>query len=109
MSDEKSTFSMLRMIPLFRTIHTKFEFTHVLASEVGKQINEPNINKAKSCKIPTDILRKTKDMSLPDLTDCINSAIYEFKFPKELKTAHISPCFKRGITNAKVKYRPISV
>ena len=48
-------------------------------------------------------------MVCPYLTDCINSAIYESEFPKELKKAEVAPVFKRGETTVKVNYRPISV
>ena len=88
---------------------SKFEFYHVLPNEVGKQINTLKSNKANSDKIPTDKLKKAKDLASPYLTDCINSAIYESEFPKELKDADVSPGFKRGITTKKVNYKPISV
>ena len=89
--------------------NSKFEFTHVLPNEVRTQINALNCKKANSGKIPTDKLKITKDLVCPYLTDCINSAIYESEFPKELKKAEVAPVFKRGETTVKVNYRPISV
>ena len=89
--------------------NSKFEFTHVLPNEVRTQINALNCKKANSGKIPTDKLKITKDLVCPYLTDCINSAIYESEFPKELRKAEVAPVFKRGETTVKVNYRPISV
>ena len=82
---------------------------HALPNEVGKQIDVLNSNKANSGKVPTDKLKKAKDLACPYLTDCINSAIYDSEFPKELKDADVSPGFKKGVTTTKVNYRPISV
>ena len=89
--------------------NSKFEFTHVLPNEVGKQINALNCKKADSGILPTDKLKITKDLICPYLTDCINSAIYEYEFPKELRKAEVAPVFKRGETTIKVNYGPISV
>ena len=62
--------------------NSKFEFTHVLPNEVGKQINALNCIKANSGKIATDKLKITKDLICPYLTDCINSALYELNFQR---------------------------
>ena len=89
--------------------NSKFEFTHVLPNEVGKQIDALNSNKANSGKIPTNKLKKAKDLACRYITDCVNAAIYESEFPKELKDADVSTVFKRGVATTKVNYRPISV
>ena len=88
---------------------SKFEFNHVLHNEVGEKIDSLRNNKANSGKIPTEKLKKAKDLACPYLTDCINSSIYDSEFPKELKKADVSPGFKRGVATEKVNYRPISV
>ena len=89
--------------------NSNFEFSHVLPNEVGKQIDALNSNKANTGKISTDKLKKAKDLACPYLIDCINSAIYDSEFPRELKDADVSPGFKKGVTTTKVNYRPISV
>ena len=61
--------------------------------------------KRQSCQLQ----QVTKDLACPYITDCVNAAIYESEFPKELKDADVSPVFKRGGTTTKVNYRPISV
>ena len=43
------------------------------------------------------------------LTDCINSAIFDCKFPNELKEADLSPLFKNDDSTFKGNFRPISV
>ena len=65
--------------------------------------------KANSGCIPTKTLKEVKDMVFPYLTDCINSAIYDCKFPSELKEAELCPLLKNGDSNHKPNYRPISV
>ena len=80
-----------------------------MPNEVGKQIDALNSNKANSSKIPTNKLKKAKDLACPYITDCVNAAIYESEFRKGLKDADVSPVFKRGVTTTKVNYRPISV
>ena len=60
----------------------KFEFNHVLPNEVGNQIDALRSTKVNSGKIPTDKLKKAKDLACPYLTDFINSAIYDSEFPK---------------------------
>ena len=106
----------LKNYPSIRSIGNKcnktnfqFDFAHILPTEVGKQIETLSSNKAKSGKRSTDKLKKMKDLACLYVTDCINSAIYESKFPKELKDADVSPGFKRGVTTTKVNYRPINV
>ena len=89
--------------------NSKFWFTHVLPNEVGKQIDALNSNKANSGKIPTNKLKKAKDLACPYITDCVNTAINESEFPKELKDADVPTVFKRGVATTKVNYRPISV
>ena len=55
------------------------------------------------------MLKATREIVCPYLTDCINSAIYDCKFPNELKEADLSPLFKNDDPNYKGNYRPISL
>ena len=85
-----------------------FSFSHVSPNEVMKQIDLLDKNKSNSGNIPTGILKATREIVCPYLTDCINSAVYDCKFPNELKEAHLSPLFKNDDSNYKGNFRPIS-
>ena len=59
--------------------------------------------------IPTKVLRSlAKEICIP-LTDCINSAILNGKFPSELKMADVIPIFKKDDPFEKANHRPISL
>ena len=75
--------------------NSKFEVTHTLPNEVGKQIDVLNSNKANSGKITTNKLKKANDLACPYITDCVSAAIYESEFPKELTDADVSTGFQR--------------
>ena len=85
-----------------------FKFSHVNPTEVMKQIDLLDSKKFSSGYIPTDILKGTKELIWPYLTDCINSSIYDCKFPDEMKVAELIPVYKNDDSNLKKKYRPIS-
>ena len=73
------------------------------------QIGLLDSKKSSSGNIPTGILRGTKESICPYLTDCINSAIYDCKFPDEMKVAEFIPVYKNDDSNLKENYRPIRV
>ena len=60
-----------------------------------KQIDLLDKNKSNNGNIPTGMLKATREILCPYLTDCINSAIYDCKFPNELKEADLSPLFNQ--------------
>ena len=62
-----------------------------------------------SGKVPVRIIKDSKNIIVPYLTDCINAAINNCCFPNELKIADVSPCCKKGIKTERPNYRPISV
>ena len=86
-----------------------FKFSHVSPTEVMKQIDLLDNNKSSSGNIPNSILKATREIVCPYLTDCINCAIYDCKFPNELKEADLSPLFKNDDSTFKGNFRPISV
>ena len=68
-----------------------------------------NQNKSTSETIPAKVVRSlAKDIYIP-LTDCINSAILNGKFPSELKMADVIPIFRNDDPFEKAHYRPISL
>ena len=86
-----------------------FRFSHVSPNEVVKQIDLLDKNKSNSGNIPTGMLKAVREIVCPYLTECINPAIYDCKFPNELKEADLSPLFKNDDPNCKRNFRPISV
>ena len=69
-----------------------------------RQIDLLDNNKCSSGNIPTSTLKATREIVCPFLTDCINNAIYDCKFPDDL-----SPLFKNDDSTFKGNFRPISV
>ena len=86
-----------------------FKFSHVNPTEVMKHIDLLDSKKSSGGNIPTDILKGTKELICPYLTDCINSTICDCKFPDEMKVAELIPVYKNDDSNVKENYRPISV
>ena len=74
-----------------------------------KQTDLLDKNKSNRGNIPTGVLKATREIVCPYLTDCINSAVYDCKFPNELKEADLSRLFKNDDSNYKGNFRPISV
>ena len=80
-----------------KTNEDVFSFHHFLPWETYKAILSVNQNKSTSGLIPTKVLRSlAKEICIP-LTDCINSAILNGKFPSELKMADVIQIFKKTI------------
>ena len=68
-----------------------------------------NQNKSTRGTIPTTVLRSlAKEICIP-LTDRINSAILNGKFPSELKMTDVIPILKKDDLFEKAYYRPISL
>ena len=92
-----------------KTNEDVFSFRHILPWETYRAILSVNQNKSTSGIIPTKVLRSlAKEICIP-LTDCINSAILNGKFPSELKMADVIPIFKKDDPFEKANYRPISL
>ena len=74
-----------------------------------RQIELLDKSKSNTGSIPISILKDTKDIVCPYLTDCINSAIFDCNFPDELKKADVSPILKELDSTSSSTFRPISV
>ena len=82
--------SIIAIKQKYETSGDKFEFSHVNPWEVEKQLDSLNVKKSHNGIIPTFLLKATKNIICPFLTDCINCAIHESAFPDKLKEADIS-------------------
>ena len=65
-------------------------------------------DKATAGEIPINVLKNCENCFF-DLTNCINEAIRNNKFPDSLKLSDITPVFKKLDTSDKTNYRPVSV
>ena len=89
---------------------SSFKFKEVALKEVNFEIGNLNPKKATTFKnIPINILKKSKNICQSTLHTLVNCSIRNSFFPGKLKTADISPIFKKeDATNVK-NYRPVSV
>ena len=101
--------SILKIKATIPKDNKNFFFTHVLPEDVLKEINNLKTSKKTRGKIPIKIIKILQKVSLNHLTDCLNSAIIEGKFPDELKLADITAAFKADDPTFKGCYRPISI
>ena len=67
------------------------------------------MNKKTSGVIPTKIVELANKEICKDLANCINESIKKNEFPNELKSADITPIFKKEDPLNKENYRPVSV
>ena len=95
---------------LSKRVVNSFSINPVQESEIEKLIN--NLNKNKSlgpCSIPVKILQNNIDVLKQPLTYLINLAFQQGIFPEALKTARVTPIFKKEDPQLLCNYRPISV
>ena len=103
------TFSSHPSVIQIKTNKDAFSFRHVLPWETYRAILSVNQNKSTNGTIPTKVLRSLAEEICIPLTDCINSAILNEKFPSELKMAVVIPIFKKDDPFEKANCRPISL
>ena len=78
--------------------------------EIKKLINSLELNKGPGVDgISPYIIKKTKDIIAPKLTQLFNTCMDVGTFPKKLKTAKIIPLHKGGKKSNPSNYRPISL
>ena len=98
------------IIKIKKHINTKEKFSFRLVSkeEIQAIIKDLPSNKASGGEIPLNILKKS-DFTFDKLTDCINQALMNGKFPDSLKNANITPVHKKDDPTDKTNFRPVSV
>ena len=90
-------------------INGKFTFRPITTSELSAEIKKLDTSKSTSGPIPIKIIKEYVSLYLTPLTECINNAILENKFPDLLKLANVTPIFKKDDKFRKENYRGISV
>ena len=86
-------------------ITSKFSFKLVFEEEI---VNDLSSNKAAGGEIPRKILKEC-DFSFHFLTNYINEAIKNNKFPDSLNLFNIVPVHKKKDPADKTNYRPVSI
>ena len=89
-------------------LNKKFSFQCVPEAIVRKVVKSLPSDKATFGEIPVNVLKNWENCFF-DLTDCINEAIRNIKFPDSLKLSDITPVFKKLDPKDKANYRPVSV
>ena len=91
-------------------IAQKFRLKLVAEKEIAELVGNLNIKKAsQKGDIPTKIIKENQDIFTKILQKSINESIAEGIFPRELKSADITPVYKKGDRTDKKNYRPISI
>ena len=101
--------------PSIITIQNKFKggdafcFRELEKGEIQKEIDKLNNKASQYSDIPTKIIKSNSDIFSDFLYVSINSSIKSSLFPSCLKTADITPIYKKGKKDFKDKYRPVSI
>ena len=89
-------------------ITSKFSFKPVSEEFVRDIVNDLSSIKAAGGEIPLKILKEC-DFPFHFLTNCINEAIKNSKFPESLKLSNIVPDNKEKDPTDKTNYRQVSI
>ena len=89
---------------------SNFNFQYISESSILKVIEDLDTSKSyQKDNIPPKILKENKDICCIILTTDISRCIKNGTFPNNLKTADITPTFKKEDQLSKINYRPISI
>jgi hypothetical protein len=77
--------------------------------EIGKIIDSLKSTAAGYDQIKPCIIKAIKNVILTPITHLVNLSLKQGIFPNELKTAVVTPVYKKGLSNEINNYRPISV
>ena len=86
----------------------KFSFQRVFEASVRKVVKSLPSDKATAGEIPINVLKNCENCFF-DLTNFINKAIRNNKFPDSLKLFDTTPAFKKLDPSDKANYRPVCV
>ena len=86
-----------------------FDFNFASSDDMSKIITSLDSTKKSNGVIPTIIVKLANKEICMDLANCINESFKKNEFPNELKTADVTPTFKKEDPLNKENYRPVSV
>ena len=89
-------------------LNKKFSFQCVSEATIRKVVKSLPSDKATTGDIPVNILKNSENYFFY-LTNCINEAIRNNKFPDSLKLSDITPVYKKLDPTDETYYRPVSV
>ena len=89
-------------------LNKKFSFQYVSEATIIKVMKGLPSDKSTAGEIPANVLKNSENYFF-DLTNCINEAIRNNKFPGPLKLSATTPVCKKLDPSDKANYRPVSV
>ena len=96
-------------IKLNRT-YSRFSFRPVNYEEVVTELKNLDMSRTTQLEeIPTKIVKKNLNIFATFLLKNINTCIRKGAFPDKLKTADITPAFRKSGKHGKSNYRPVSI
>ena len=93
-----------------KTVSGKFSFSLVRYNDILKKVR--NLDTAKASKqtdIPAKILKHNSEYFAEYFYDNINYCIENSNFPSDLKSADVTPAYKKKSKTSKDNYRPVSI
>ena len=90
--------------------YSGFSFRPVNYEEVLTELKNVDVSKTTQLEgVPTKIVKENLNIFATFLTKDISKCIRKGEFPDKLKTADITPVFKRGDKHEKSNFRPVSI
>ena len=90
--------------------YSSFSFRPVNYEEVVTELKKLDVSKTTQLEgIPTKIVKEKLNIFATILAKDIDKCVRKGEFPDKLKTADITPAFKRGDKHDKSNYRPVSI
>ena len=90
--------------------NVSFRFEEIQSIEIGKELNNLDCSKAsQDSDIPTKIIKNNIDTFVPVLLTEFNESLKLNRFPHFMKSANITPVFKKNDRTDKSNYRPVSI
>ena len=88
----------------------RFEFSPVSTNDIHKDLSALNERKLSGyISLPPKLLKLGKDALAPSITSLVNMSFQQCLFPNFLKSAKLSPVFKKDDFINKTNFRPIRI
>ena len=91
-------------------INVSFRFQEIQANETEKELkNLDSFKASQDSDIPPKIIKDNIDIFVPVLLTEFNESLKLNRFPHSMKSANITPVFKKNDRTDKSNYRPVSI